>query len=195
MALTCRIELSKTNGVTVTVEDAQAQTSQTIVIDGKSLVFTCKDQQNTSTVTQKSDSIELKCKTFTIDAETVTVKSSKDSSYESGAKLSMTSKSDFSIAAETNVSAAANQDLKISGATVSGEGQQKASLKAAEIAITADAKAELKSKSVEVAADLAMDVKGTTVKVTSNGTLSVEGMATTVKGQMVNVQAPMIKLG
>jgi hypothetical protein len=195
MALICRIELSKTKGVTVTVEDAQANASQTIVLDGKSLVLTCKGADGTSTFTQKSDSIEMKCKSFTVDAESVTVKSSRDSSYESSAKLSLSSKSDLSIASDANLGAAARQDLKLSGMSVAGEGQQKASLKAAEIAVVADAKAQLKGSSVEVGADLALDLKGTLLKVASSGTLGLEGEATTVKGQMVNVQGPMIKLG
>ncbi len=195
MALTCRIELHKTKGVTVTVEDAQAKTSQTVVLDGTSLVFTCKDQQHTSTITQKSDSIEVKCKSFTVDAETVALKSQKASTWDSDDKLSLTSKSDFAVSSSTKASVKGKKEVSLSGAKLAAEGTNQASLSGGKVSVKGDNKAEVNGASVEVAARMTLDLKGMIVKAAAQGALTAEGQATTVKGQMLNLQGTMVKLG
>jgi hypothetical protein len=195
MALTCRIELSKTKGVTVFVEDAQNNTTQTVVLDGTSIVLTSKDQQNTSTIKQTADAIEVKCKSFTVDAETVTVKSSKDSEWQSQQKLSLSSQQDMALASQAKLTADAQSDMALSGATVAAKGQQKASLAATQVAIEGQSQVDVMATKVAIAADLSLDVKGTVVKVASDGTLEMNGQVSTLKGQITNVQGTMIKLG
>ena len=70
-ALVCRIELNKSDGVVITVEDPNADVTQTVVLNGDSITITSAGS-NTSTIVQKPDSIEMTCKTFTLDAETIT---------------------------------------------------------------------------------------------------------------------------
>jgi hypothetical protein len=195
MALTCRVVLSKSDGLTLIVEDEQGKTKQTVVLDGKSIVLTCSDAQDSSTITQKSDSIAVKCKAFSVDAETVNVKSSKDSTYESEQKLTLSSKQDYSVSSQANVSVSAQQDVKLSGANLSGEGKQQASLSAATVSVKADGQAELAGKSTRIGGTLSLELKGATVKVAADGMLEADGQATTVKGQMLNLQGTMVKLG
>ncbi len=69
-SLVCRIELNKTDGITITVEDADADITQTVVLDGSSITITSTGAE-TSTIVQKPDSIEMTCKTFKLDAATI----------------------------------------------------------------------------------------------------------------------------
>lgn len=195
MALTCRIELNKQHGITLTVEDAQQQRTQTVVLDGASIVLTCKDQEGTSTITQKSDAVTVKCKSFTVDAETITLTSQKDSTIDCGQKLSVKTKSDLALDSQAGIDAKAAKDVTLSGENVSGKGKIKASLAAATVACTGDQKVELAAPTVSAGADLKLDLKGTIVKVAADGTLEVGGQMSKLTGQMINVSGPLINLG
>ena len=195
MALTCRIALDKKNGLTLTVEDPEAKTQQTVVLDGKTIVLTCKDQENTSTITQKSDGITVKCKAFAVDAETISLKSQKDTTVESQQKLTLKSQDDAALSSQAGVTIEAKQDLSLSGNNVSGKGTQKASLAAMQVSVSGDQKVEVKGATVAVSADMKLDVKGTVAKIASDGVLEVSGQMLKLSGQLIDLQAPVIKLG
>ena len=74
--LVCTVELDKEKGVTVKVENADDQITQTVVMDGTSITITVKGSEETSTYVQKQDSVIITCKDFTVDATgTLTLKS------------------------------------------------------------------------------------------------------------------------
>src|SRR6478672_7795965 len=93
--LSCSVELSKDNGVTVTVKDQLGTVTQTLVMDGTKITITVKGliststitqaedsfefkvagPAQTSTITQKADSVVVKCSSFELDADTISIKS------------------------------------------------------------------------------------------------------------------------
>ena len=79
--LICTVEMSKSAGVTIKVTDSDGKVTQTVTMDGTTMTLKVADSSNTSTITQKEDSVTIKCKSFKVDAETVFVKSSKDSTH------------------------------------------------------------------------------------------------------------------
>ena len=138
----------------------------------------------------------MKVKSFEVDAETVLVKSSKDSTHEATGKLIMKSTDDMSQSSKAKWTAesvgamkldtkdglteSAVMDTKISGQNVNAEAMMKLTLKggtdaemsAIKIAITGSAKADLAAPMTTVGQDL-----------------------TTVKGTLVKVDGTLIKLG
>ena len=58
--LVCRVELSKTDGVTITVTNATDGITQTLVLDGKTITTTCKGKEETSTIVQAPESITMR---------------------------------------------------------------------------------------------------------------------------------------
>jgi hypothetical protein len=71
--LVCTVEMSKKRGISLTVEDIAAGITQTITMDGTTLVLKVArkvaGKETASTFTQKADSIAIKCKDFSIEAE------------------------------------------------------------------------------------------------------------------------------
>ena len=195
MAFTCKVELNKEKGITLTVENTTGQITQTVEMDGTQIVIKVKGATDTSTITQKADSIEIKCKTMTLDAETLLVKSSKDSVYQSAQKLTMKSTQDMEIASSAKNTIKAATDILVQGVNATFKGDTSAKVQSAEVTVAADAKATLKGSPVEVSSALNLDVKGTAVKVAASGTLDLEGQVSTLKGQMTNVQGSLVKLG
>ena len=59
-AFVCRVELSKTDGITVKLTDDKGKVTQSIVMDGKSITTTFKGKKKTSTITQKDLSVVIK---------------------------------------------------------------------------------------------------------------------------------------
>ena len=59
-AFVCRVELSKTDGITVKLTDDKGKVTQSIEMDGKTITTTFKGKKKTSTITQKDESIVIK---------------------------------------------------------------------------------------------------------------------------------------
>ncbi len=64
--LVCRVELDKEKGLVFTVENKDGSITQTAVLDGESITLTNKGKDDVSSITQKPDSIAIKCKSFTL---------------------------------------------------------------------------------------------------------------------------------
>src|SRR5690606_3656390 len=73
-ALKCTITMDKTQGVVIEVVDADAQAKQTISLLKDSIVLTVVGTAATSVVTQKADSVSIKCKSFSVEADEVSCK-------------------------------------------------------------------------------------------------------------------------
>ena len=113
--LVCRVELDKQKGLILTVENKEGKITQTAVLDGESITITSKGEKETSTITQKPDSIAIKCKDFTLESETITCKSTKDTLHKSEQKFDLQSTKDMTMQSEAKYTAKAAQDVAISG--------------------------------------------------------------------------------
>ena len=113
MALVCRVELNQTTGITLTVANKDGNITQTATFDGTAITLTCKGQQDTSTITQTSDSITVACKNFTVNAESITCKSTKDTQHQAQGTFTMdsTGKASFSSSADMDVKASSKLNM------------------------------------------------------------------------------------
>lgn len=188
--LVCTVEMSKTSGITVKVENADKTITQTITMDGETLTIKVAGDQDTSTIVQKADSISITCKTFQITAETITCTSTKASKYESSEdELKLSSQKDMSFTSAAKLTQSATGDLKASGANVTISGQTKTKISAMNVEVAGDTGLKLTgSANAELA--------GSMVKIQANATLSAEssGIAT-LKGSLTNIQGSLIKAG
>ncbi len=155
--LVCRIELNKEEGVVLTVENDDDQITQTIVMDGTTITTTVNGPDETSTITQKQDSIALKCKTFTLDAETITCKSTKDTLHESGQNFDIKSGKNIGVAADSA-----------------------AEYKAMNTTIESTSKTEVKGASIKLDATGLMDL-------IAKGIATLEGSVVNIKGKVNNI--------
>ena len=215
-AFTCTVELSKTGGITVKVVNSQGNITQTFHLDGTSITTEVKGAQNTSTitqkdesvvtqvkgssdtstVTQKADQVLVKCKTFQVEAEEVKLKSTADTTHESGAKMTMTSTGDLDISssAKSSVKSTAAMTLH-SDDKIAGDATQKVSFSALQAEVTGTTKLSLSS-------DTAVEMKGLKVDISATGTLTAGGAMTevgknmtTIKGQLVKLQGTLVQAG
>jgi len=87
MSLKCTITMDKTNGIVICVEDAAAQATQTVSLLKDSIVITVAGSTSTSTVTQTSEEVSIKCKRFTVAAEQVTCESTMKSTFSANTEM------------------------------------------------------------------------------------------------------------
>ena len=215
-AFTCTVELSKTGGITVKVVNSKGNITQTFHLDGTSITTTVKGAENTSTITQKdasvvtevkgssdtstltqkADQVVVKCKTFQVDAEEVKVKSTKDTTHESGAKLTVKSTGDLAISSSAKSSLKSTAAMTLhSDDKIAGDATSKVSFTALQTEVAGTTKLTLKS-------DTAVAVNGLKVDIAATGTLNAGGAMTevgknltTIKGQLVKVEGTLVKLG
>lgn len=212
---TCTFELDKTKGVTVVVRNEGDKVVQTIAMNGTTIITTVKGDKSSSTVTQGQGSVQVvvngdgdtssyeqtadrmvtKVKSFVLDAEsvevrtekdtrlvaggTLTVKSSKDMTVSSSAKATLKSTGALSLSTDAAASLSASKNLSLKGMNTALEGQQKTTVKGGTAAEVSGMK---------------VDVKGSTQVKLAGLTTEVAGTTTTVKGSMVQVQG-LVKLG
>jgi hypothetical protein len=103
--LVCRIELHKTRGIILTVENPTAQITQTIVMNGESITTTSKGMVDTSTIIQKPDSISIKCKNFNLETENTNCTSTIKTLLKSNLTTEMT-------ALNTSIASTAKTEMK-----------------------------------------------------------------------------------
>jgi hypothetical protein len=185
--LVCTVELSKETGISIKVENADGKITQTITMDGTTLTMTVAGEEHTSTFTQKSDSIAIKCKDFSIDADntitctskkatkhtsedTLTLESTKDMTFTSSAKLVESATADLTLAGQ-NVKATAQSEASVAGLTVKVTGDQSLALKGAQLDVT--------GTQVAIKADAQLNAE-------SSGMATLGGNMTTVKGTLIN---------
>lgn len=180
--LICTVELDKITGITVKVENPDDDIVQIIHMDGTKIetsVAKGTAADDKSIITQKFDSIAIKCKTYTLDAETITCKSTKASLHESEdtfdikATKDLTEKSDAKVVLKAtgdctidgaNVAIKATTDLKLDGTAVKAKGTSEAKVEALTLNLKGTTKAELKGGMVTVAGDSLAEIKGAAVK-------------------------------
>lgn len=113
-ALFCRVELSKTKGIVITLDNKDGGITHTLVFNGDNITTTSKGNAGTSTITQTPDKIVMDCKTFELTAETINCSASNTADYSAG--------SDFSIKTDANLNTKAAVDVVINGTNINLSG-------------------------------------------------------------------------
>ncbi len=198
-ALVCRVELDKEKGLILTVENKDGKITQTAVLDGDVITITCKGngEEKTSTITQKPESIEIKCKEFTLDADTITCTSKEDSTYESKGKMDIKSTKDMTLDSSGKLTGKATSDTDISGSKVSISATTgKAELKGTSTEISATGKTEVKGMDLKLSGTTKAEMDGLKVAISSNTILDLKATGiVNLEGQMANVKGTLTKVG
>jgi len=210
--LSCTIELSKTGGITVKVQNADDGICQTLILNGTTIVTTICSENATSTLTQSDDAfshevesggkkssvtqsptlVRVECERFEIDATTIDTRSSEGTSCTASTTLALQSTGAFTLRSDDTLDMSAAADLTGSSrmnlnleATLSGTFSGKQATTLGDGAVSTS----LKGGSVDVDA---------TSTLTAKGGISTElrGAMTSIRGDAsVAVQAPSIQLG
>lgn len=214
----CRVELSKTDGITIVIKDRQKkdQNLRRIVLGPASITLTCVNGAVTSTVTQKDGSIKTEvttdkgtttidqdgetiaftCKTFKVTAETLTLKASQDGSITTDGKCTIKTTGDALVDSAAKLTLQSVQKLAATG-------QDSVAIAATTKLALSGAQAELAGTStLAVKSDGTAELTGMTVAVKGQTQLSAEAPITSigkdmtsVKGQIVEVSGSLVKLG
>jgi hypothetical protein len=195
MPLECRIELNKKDGVTVTVIGEDTKKTQVIRLDGDKVTITVKDGSNTSTYVQMPDSISMKCKTFSVDAEVINTKSTKRTLVVSDGDFTVNSKDKLALNGSSDVAVVASKALDLTASTLTAKGTTSATVQSQTVTVKGDSKATLTAATTEVKGSSATNIDGMTVNIKASTTMNVQGMTTNVKGQMTNVKGSLVSLG
>lgn len=197
--LVCTVELDKEKGVTVKVENADDQITQTVVMDGTSITITVKGSEETSTYVQKQDSVVITCKDFTVDATgTLTLKSAKESKWTSDDVLSVESTKDMSLTSKAKFTLESTKDTSVkSNAKVAMEAAQDFDIKGMKTSFVASGgENKIEGLTLKMAGKTQAELASAMIKVKADGQLGLEssGMAE-LKGSMTMVGGQLVKLG
>jgi hypothetical protein len=197
--LVCTVELDKEKGVTVKVENADDQITQTVVMDGTSITITVKGSEETSTYVQKQDSVVITCKDFTVDATgTLTLKSAKASSWTSQDVLKVESTKDMSLTSKAKFTQESTQDTSLkSSAKMALEATQNLDMKGMQTSLVASAgETKIEGLTLKMSGKTQAEMASAMIKVAAQGKLGLEssGLAE-LKGAMTMVGGQLVKLG
>lgn len=95
--LKCTIVLDKAGGLTVKVEDPAARAVQTIELLRDAIIMTVSVPGATSVVTQKADSVSVKCKKFSVEADEISCASTLASTFAANTQMNITGKQAVAI--------------------------------------------------------------------------------------------------
>ena len=84
---TILVSLNNDSGLILSLQDKESGMTQTIVLDGKTITQTCKNQEATSTIVQKPDSVTVTCKTFTVTADNIALHAKDGIEEKGGSKV------------------------------------------------------------------------------------------------------------
>jgi len=185
--LVCTVELSKQTGISVKVENADAGITQTITMDGTTLIMKVVGKDNTSSFTQDADSIAIQCKDFSIVAgNTITCTSKQATKHHSDDTLTLESTKDLTLTSSAKLVQSASSDLTLAGANVTATAQSAASLKGLTASVTADQALALKGTQVNVSGAQVAIKADAQLGAESSGVATLGGSLTTIKGSLIN---------
>src|SRR3954470_24179749 len=107
--LKCTIVLDKAEGLTMKVEDSAGGAIQTIQLLKDAIIMTVSGKKSTSVVTQKADSVAVKCKKFSVEAEEINCQSTEASTFAAKTEMKISG---------TKTVAIDGLSAKLSGTTV-----------------------------------------------------------------------------
>jgi len=197
--LVCTIELDKQKGITVTVDNAEGQIVQTVTMDGTSITLKVAGQADTSTVVQKADSIVVTVKDFKVDAETITLLSSKTSDWKSQDTLTVESTKDMTFTSSAKLTQSATQDASLSSsAKINVEATQALAMKGMTASMQATGgEAKVDGLTLKLSGTTDASMSGLNVKVSGQAALDLEaqGMANLKASGITSVSGALVKLG
>jgi hypothetical protein len=189
--LVCTVELDKVTGIKVTIENADAKITQSIAMNGTTVVISVKSDSAESTITQTAEKIAIACKQFEVTAsETVTITSTKASTWTSQDTLAVKSAKDLTLTSDADVSSS-GVNVKATGSTsaaIDGAGSQ--------VKLESTAATVSTSGKLSLSGQMETAISGGMVEVKADGLLTVESTAmATFKGQMTAIQGSLVTLG
>jgi hypothetical protein len=189
--LVCTIEMDKAAGLTVTIANADAGITQTVTMNGTTLVLKVAGNDATSTYTQDQKKIAIACTQFEVTAdETITMTSTKASTYKSNDAMTLQSAKDMTQTSDANVSVS-GQKIAVVGQTevdLTGASSNTLTLAAAGATLAGGAKLALQPAGATMT--------GAQVSVKADGMMSLESSwVATLKGSLTNVQGSLVNLG
>jgi hypothetical protein len=116
-ALLCRIELNKTGGIIVTVDNKDGSITHTLVLNSDSITTTSKGQSATSTIIQTPEKISINCKTFELTTEKIICTSSKSTSLLTDGDFCIVSGKDTGIDA-TNIKLTGSNEISATASLI-----------------------------------------------------------------------------
>ncbi len=214
----CKIELSKTDGISISIGDLsqpgqvykqvflhadsliiktyKAGSSATITQTENSLITEVTNAQASTKIEQGPEEIKVTCKRWIVDAETITMTSKQDTTLTASGAYTVTSTKDYKVdtQASCNLQSAAAMTLNATGTcTVKSAAELKA--QAPKIGMVADASFEAQSSGALNLKGAAVSVKGDMRAELDSPSTTVGSAMTTVSGQIVSISGSMIKLG
>jgi hypothetical protein len=214
----CKIELSKNAGIVISIRDLSQpeQVYKKVLLEGDSLVIETKKTDCCATITQTEKSlttevkdskgstkieqgpeeVKITCKTFTVDAETVTVTSKADTKLTASGAFSVTSTKDMALTsqAKCDLKSTAAMTLDATG-TCTVKSAAELAAQAPKVGFTADASFEAKSSGALNLKGGAVSVKGDMRAELDSPSTTVGSTMTTVSGQIVSISGSLVKLG
>lgn len=214
----CKIELSKTDGITISIRDLSQpdQVYKLVKMTGDSLVIQTSKLGSTATITQTESSVvtevknaqastkieqgpeevKVTCKKWTVNAETISMTSSQDTSVTASGACSLTSTKDFKVNTQAGctVTSTGAMTLDATGASTI-KSAAKLDVQAPNIALTADASFKATSSGALNLEGGAVSVKGSMRAELDSPSTTVGSAMTTVSGQIVSISGSLVKLG
>jgi hypothetical protein len=206
----CKIELSKTNGITISIRDLSQpeQVYKQVKLEGDSLIIKTNKVDSSCTITQTENAqgstkieqgpeeVKVTCKVFTVDATTINLTSKEDTTCKSTGAWSLTSTKDLKLEsqAKCDVKSAQAMTLKAVGAATL-ESDAKLQLKGSMLEAISSASMKLDSQASLEVKGTAVSVKGSMRAELDSPSTTVGSTMTTVQGQIVSISGSMIKLG
>ncbi|HTE51639.1 MAG TPA: hypothetical protein VK698_12385 [Kofleriaceae bacterium] len=214
----CRIELSRTDGISIVIKDGvkKDQYVRRIDLGPASITLTCKDGAVTSVVTQKDGSINTSvttdkgtttidqdgetiafaCKTFKVEAETFSLKATQDGSLTTDGKCTITTTGDATVDSAAKLTLKSVQKLAVTGQeTVAIDATAKLAMSGAQADLEGKTTLALRSNGTAELTGMTVSLEGKTQLSAEAPITSIGKNMTSVKGQIVEVSGAMVKLG
>jgi hypothetical protein len=214
----CKIELSKTDGIAISIRDLsqpdqiykqvllqgdsliiktnKAQTSAVITQTETSLTTEVTNAQGSTKIEQGPEAVTVTCKTFTVDAESITLKSKQDTTCSATGAWSVTSTKNFSVETQADCQLKSTASMTLDAtATATIKSAAALKLQAPSIGGTADTSLDLQSSGALNLKAGAVSVKGDMRASLDSPSTTVGSTMTTIQGQIVSISGSLVKLG
>jgi phage baseplate assembly protein gpV len=196
--LICTLELDKEKGLTVKVEDPEGKLTQTVTLDGQAITLEVKSASDTSTVVQKADGITIRCKAFTVEADTLTLQSKQASAWTSQQTLQLESTQDMTLTSSAKLTQKATADATLSsGANVQVNATGKLALEGQQMQLAAPSgELAMEAMTLKLSGKAQAEMEAPLIKVAAQGQLGLESSGVAeLKGSIASVSGSLVKLG
>ncbi len=187
--LACKIELSKKKGIILTVEDKDNNTIQVIEMDGSSIKTTMKKSNASSIIIQDAEHITIKCKNFTVDADTIVYKSKKDTTINAQGVIDINSNKDMYLESSKNIKAKATSNLDLEASNLDIKSKQKINATGNDVNIHGLTNTKIDTVQLQLRGEGKAELEGSLLNIKGIGMLSIESEGISeIKGSIINIQ-------